>query len=139
MSGYGHQQAEAYGAGACALGCSNWFTPYYFSDRLPIAMSAGRAVVHYRGEGFDQVFGEHPGVFWYTDLEGAWRQVRRVLDDPDSAAAGAARACELAVGRFTTYDTVAYMVEVLQAHAAARQRNAAVAPVGNPWIRRAVL
>ena len=133
------QQAEVYGLAPCALGCSNWFTRYYFSDRLPIAMSTGRAVVHYRDAGFDEVFGADAGVFWYTEIDGAWQQVRRVLDDPAAADAAAQRAHDLATARFTTYDTLAYMVEVLAAHARARERGGSVNLVRNPWIERPTL
>jgi len=127
-------QGEVYASGFAALGCNNWFTPYYFSDRLPIMMSSGRPAIHYCDEGYGEVFGVDPGTFWFRDLDEAWRQFHVAMDDPDETQRAVLRAHDLAVSRFTTYRVLAYMVTVLDAHAEARATGGPVSHVANPWI-----
>ncbi|MCZ7663145.1 MAG: hypothetical protein M5U22_09560 [Thermoleophilia bacterium] len=133
------KQAEAYGLGIASLGCNNWFTRYYFSDRLPIAMASARPSIYYQGEGYDEVFGSDAGVFWYRDLDTAWKQFLAVSADPDAALERAERARNIAVSGFTTYRTLIYMLDVLAAHADAETQGVAVRPVPNPWISRSTL
>ena len=127
------EQATAYGTALAAVGCNNWFTRYYFSNRLPISMSSARPVIHFKDEGYDEVFGSDPGIFWFHDVEQAWREFRFVMDHYSDAQRAAQLAQELARQRFTTYHAVAYMVQVLDALAAGREGTApSVTP--NPWI-----
>jgi hypothetical protein len=129
------RQATAYGMAAAALGCNNWFTRYYFSNRLPISMSSARPVIHLKDDGYDEVFGRDPGVFWFHDVEEAWRQFHLVMDHYAEAQEAAQRAEALARQHFTTYHAVSYMVRVLGSLAASREGQR-VSLVPNPWIGR---
>ena len=129
------EQAMAYGAALAAVGCNNLFTRYYFSNRLPISMSSARPVIYLKDDGYDEVFGRDPGIFWFHEPEEAWREFRFVMDHYTEAQDAAERAQELARRRFTTYHAVVYMVRVLDSLAAGRE-GAHVPPVPNPWIGR---
>lgn len=129
-------QGLAYASGLAALGCNNWFARYYFSDRLPIIMSSGRPAIHYCDQGYGEVFGADPGVYWFQSPEEAWRRFRDALDDSDAAERAVTRAHELATTRLTTYHVVAYMVAVLGAYAEARASRQPVRVVENPWLAR---
>jgi len=127
------EQATAYGTALAGLGCNNWFTRYYFSNRLPISMSSARPVIHFKDAGYDEVFGSDPGIYWFRDVEQAWRQFRFVMDHYTEAQDAAQCVQELARQRFTTYHAVAYMVRVLDSLAAGREGTAS-SVVQNPWI-----
>lgn len=126
------EQAEAYGSGMAALGCNNWFAKYYFSDRLPIAMSCGRPVIHYKDAGYDEVFGSSSGVYWFQDLQSAWARFQQVMESPTEARESALRGSDYAERHLTTYESLRYMVDVLEA----KSHPAQTTSVPNPWIER---
>ena len=122
------EQARTYGTALAAVGCNNWLhSRYRFSNRLPISMSSARPVIDYKGEGYDGVFGCDPGIYWFRDIEEAWRQFRFVVDNYTRAQEAAQRAQELARQRSVTYHAVAYMVLLLDSLAADRERGATCA------------
>jgi hypothetical protein len=132
-------QAEVYGRALASLGCNNWFTRYYFSDRLPISMATATPTIYYEDQGYDEVFGRHPGVYWFQDLEMAWKKFADVLRDPDTALANGTRARTIVSSRFMTYHTIDYMLDVLAAHADARETGTHIRSVANPWIEKVSL
>jgi len=79
------------------------------------------------------VFGHDSGVYWFRELDEAWREFRRVMDHYAEAQDAARRAQEVVRQRFTTYHSVGYMVRVLDSLAAKRE-GASGSPVLNPWI-----
>jgi len=131
------EQAEAYGRSAVALGCNNLYAKYYFSDRLPIAMQAGRPMVHEFVEGAVEVFGIDSGVNWFRSVDEAVRLTEAVLGDPEGALRRAERAHLLAEDRFTTYHAMQYMICALSS-------KRSICPgvdgtTANPWITRDLL
>jgi len=128
------QQADICGRAACVLGNNHLYARYYFSNRLPIAMQAGRPVVHARVEGYEEVFGRDSGVRWFTTIEEALEKAQGVVSNPSCTAADAEEARVLAESRFTTFHALSYMIRVLSSKRSAQ--TSAEGIVANPWIDR---
>jgi hypothetical protein len=124
------QQRDVYSSARVVLGTNNCFAKYYFSDRLPIAMSCGRPVLHYRDEGFGEVFGDDSGVFWFKNAEEAWAAFEQASADDASTASRALAGRHLAERLLTTERALEYMLGVLS-HVNERRG----VEVRNPWIR----
>lgn len=133
-------QGLVYQQARVALGMNNLHAPFYFSDRLPIAMSSGVFVVHNWEAGFDKFLPEGVRSATFShERGGLWQAVRRALEMEDDRR----RELELesrrvALASLTTYDAFAYMVAVL----GERRRHgeaAADSAIANPWLGTARL
>lgn len=134
-------QGAVYQKARIALGINNLHAPYYFSDRLPIAMSSGVFMVHNREPGFEELLPEPLcRAAFSRERDAMWRAVERALEMDDDARRRVELAGrEFALATLTTYDAFAYMVAVLEDR---RRRGAAAAqaaPIANPWLRAARL
>jgi hypothetical protein len=123
------EQAQAYSAARVVLGTNNCYARFYFSDRLPIAMSCGRPVVYYRDEGYEEIFGADSGVYWFKTPEQAWSMYESVVANPQAAQARASAGRRLAESLLTMSRAVDYILEVMSA---TRRQDSLEVP--NPWI-----
>jgi hypothetical protein len=131
------EQGRAYRSARLVLGDNNLHAAYYFSNRLPIAMSSGCVVVHNWEPGLDTVFTEQPPFHLFRTREQAWQTVSRLLS-LDDAELDEQRsvAHDLAVGGFTMYHVQEYMLRVLERRRQARDGHENADHVSNPWLGR---
>jgi hypothetical protein len=129
------EQGQAYAMGRISLGNNNLHAAYYFSDRLPIAMTCGSLQVHNWEHGFDSVLGESPPLRFFRDTEDAWLAARRLLEtsDADIQQEGS-YAREIALGRFTLTHVQRYMIDVLSELWQSRLVGTVPQSVANPWL-----
>lgn len=130
------EQGRVYRSARLALGNNNLHAGYYFSNRLPIAMSSGCIVVHNWEPGFETVFGEQAPLRLFRTPQSAWQTARRLLNcDEAELEEQRLAAHDLALRRFTMYHVQDYMLRVLSGIRQARDGGDA-APVPNPWLGR---
>jgi len=130
-------QAEVFARSRATIGNNNLHAAYYFSDRLPTAMSCGAVTLHSWEPGFDQVFGHDAPLRFFCSTEGAWEAVRRVLETDDAdLEKERLRARDLALARFTISHVQDYIVEVMRELWQARRTGVSPRVVLNPWLHR---
>jgi hypothetical protein len=131
------RQGEVYARSRAGIGNNNLHAAYYFSNRLPIALSCGAVTLHNWEAGLDQVLGHDAPIRFFRSTGEAWEAVRRVLEADDAdLQKERLRARELALARFTFTHVQDYMVAVLRDLWQARQAGAAPRAILNPWLGR---
>lgn len=110
------QQGEAYHKGRLALGVNNLHGMYSFSNRLPIAMSAGVPVIYNYEPGFEQIFPPGCGCFFYRDTDECVALVTTLLrkDQAELDEIGAA-AHAFAMSKLSMVKVFEYFIAVLNA------------------------
>lgn len=78
-----------------AVGIENLFNPWYFSNRLPIALACGVPLIYGRNPGFDQVFGEGLADRFFDSIPQAIAMAERLLASEDDALLAQSRANRL--------------------------------------------
>ena len=128
------QQGVVYSKARFGVGINNLHAAYYFSNRLPIAMSCGAVMLHNFEPGMGEVLGAGSPVRLFRTTTEAWRIVAELLtaDDADFQPEREA-AREIAFARLTVTRAQAYMLDVLDS---VRQSRAGCRPsaVLNPWL-----
>jgi glycosyltransferase involved in cell wall biosynthesis len=110
-----NDQVNLYHSSRIALGTNNWLGPkYYFSNRLPIAMSSGVPLVYNYEEGFDELFGEGQGIFFFKTPEQAWEICSDLLKKQDNELERIGdKAFAYAFDHLRTEHILDYMIKVL--------------------------
>lgn len=67
-----------------AAGIECLFSPWYFSNRLPIALACGVPLIYRRNPGFDQVFGESLADRFFDTTPQAIAMAERLLASDDT-------------------------------------------------------
>ena len=109
------EQGAAYQSARIAVGINNLHAPFYFSDRLPIALSSGVFMVHNRERGLGRVLPSEirDAMFGHGDDE-LWAAVKHALDaDNDDLRNAELRARAFVLENLTTYQTLRYVKDVL--------------------------
>lgn len=128
-------QGRAYRSARLVLGNNNLHAAYYFSNRLPIAMSSGCVMVHNWEPGLDTVFGDQPPFHLFHTPQQAWQAASRLLHSDDAKLDEQRNtAHDLALRRFTMFHVQEYMVRVLRSIRQARDGGDNAVPVRNPWL-----
>ena len=113
------QQGAAYSTARFGVGNNNLRAAYYFSDRLPIAMSCGAVMLHNFEPGLREVLGAGSPVLTADDVD---------YQDERQAAR------EVASARLTMTHAQSYMLDVLGSVRRWRAGSPAAATVVNPWL-----
>lgn len=130
------KQSEAYGNGRVALGVNNLHASYYFSNRLPIAMSSCVPVVYNYEQGFESLFPAESGCLFYRDTREAWDLTHKLLSGkPDRLVYMAEAAYRVSTQKFTITRVFHYICDVLKTFVQARGHcHVFCANVVNPWL-----
>ena len=101
-----------------AVGIENLFSPWYFSNRLPIALACGVPLIYRRNPGFDQVFGESLADRFFDTTPQAIAMAERLLASDDDTLRAQSRANRLFFEENLTTELVArYVVSTSLSHA----------------------
>ncbi len=131
------EQNQIYHASRIALDVNNLSARYYFSNRLPIALSSGVIVVSNHEEGIEEIFSQLQNPVFFKTTEEAWDIIERLLaKDQDELDDMVLEAREFALSRLTMTDIMKYMISVLQSYKLAqdKKKGDAVQVTVNPWI-----
>jgi hypothetical protein len=129
------QQEKAYHRSRIAVGINNLHARYYFSNRLPIAMSSGIPIVHNYEPGLEEIFSAECGAFFFEEISEAWGVIQRLLGKEQTELDEiGVKARQFAVNRFNVTEIIRYMVKVLQSHVANRSGNRGAETPRNPWV-----
>ncbi|MRR39017.1 glycosyltransferase family 1 protein [bacterium] len=77
-------QSRIYRSAIITVGIENLLLPWYFSDRLPIALASGIPVVYQRSIGFDDIFPPQMAGSWFSDERRMFALVDKLLDGDTS-------------------------------------------------------
>lgn len=135
------EQVNLYHSSRIALGTNNWLGPkYYFSNRLPIAMSSGVPVVYNYEDGFNEMLGAKSGVIFYRDANEAWKICEKLLEKTQQELDEIGlKSYNFAWENLHLDKILMYMIDVLAAHHQAKVKGTSVPVIENPWIKEAVL
>ncbi len=131
------EQNKIYHASRITLDVNNLHARYYFSNRLPIALSSGATVVSNHEEGIEEIFNQLQNPAFFRTTEQAWGIIERLLaKDQDELDDMALETREFALSRLTKTDIMKYIVSVLRSYKLAQdKKNGAIIQVAvNPWI-----
>jgi len=130
-------QADVLGNSRATIGNNSLHAAYYFSDRLPTAMSCGAVTLHSWEAGLDEVFGQDAPIRFFRSTHEAWDAVSRLLETDDADLnKERMRARDLALEQFTYAHVLDYMVSVLRVLWQSRQAETAPRVIPNPWLGR---
>jgi hypothetical protein len=130
------EQGGVYHRARVCVGVNNLHAAYYFSNRLPIAMSCGCDVVHNWEEGLDRVFPKRVSPRWFRTTQEAIAEVERALDVWDEGDNRRAEARAFADERLSMYRAVSYLCACLDA---GRECPGSAEAVSNPWLGEGAL
>ena len=126
--------------GRITLGCNNIFCDYYFSNRLPIALTSGVFMVHNHQKELPRICGGMTCPIFFSSPGEAWEIVRWLLSRPqEELDAQAAQARAYALDHLTAACWLRYVLQVLNAYREARLRGERPAVPSNPWIGEPLL
>ena len=129
------QQGAAYSTARFGVGNNNLRAAYYFSDRLPIAMSCGAVMLHNFEPGLSEALGAGNPVRLFRTTAEAWRIVEALLQADDAVYQGERQAArEIALARLTMTHAQGYMLDVLGSVRQSRAGSPEAAIVVNPWL-----
>ncbi len=122
--------------GRLALGVNNLHAQYFFSDRLPIAMSGGIPIIHNYEYGFEDIFKRCVNnVFFFNSTDEAWEITEKLLAmGQDELNVMGLKGREFALRYLTMCKSVEYMVNELKAYKLAQEAKTRVTAGENPWI-----
>lgn len=119
-----------------ALGVNNLHARYFFSDRLPIAMSSGIPLIHNYEYGFEDIFKTcgNNGLFFKSTHE-AWEIADKLLArDQGELNVMGLKGRNYALKYLTMYKIMEYMLNELRVYKFALDTKTRVSAGGNPWI-----
>lgn len=117
-----------------ALGANNLHAKYFFSNRLPIAMSSGVPVVHNYESGYEEIFKPIENYYFYETTSEAWRITKSLLDKGQSELDEIGlRAHRFALDQLTMMKNIKYMISVLRDYKRAQEKDNKVKMSTNPW------
>lgn len=130
------EQVNLYHSSRVALGVNNWLGPrYYFSNRLPIALSSGVPVVHNYESGYEEIFKPEEDFIFFKTTSEAWNMTKRLLEKDQKELDGIGlKAYKFALKRLTATDTMRYIISVLRDHKLSQEDGKEVEIRANPWI-----
>ena len=133
------QQGEAYRRARLGVGNNNLRAAYYFSDRLPIAMSCGAVMLHNFEPGLSDVLGAGNPVRLFRTTAEACRLVETLLTDDVDYSNEREAAREIALTRLTMTCAQGYMLDVLGSVRRSLVGSPDSREVPNPWLGRGQL
>jgi hypothetical protein len=132
------KQSSAYARGRIALGVNNLHATFYFSNRLPIAMSSGTPVIYNYEVGFERLFPSESGCLFYRNTEHAWEIARDFLSrSHDELTQMGRHAHDHAIRHFTITRVFHYMCDVLGSfHRRGDHGSVPCVQITNPWLEK---
>ena len=130
------KQSDAYGRGRIALGVNNLHAAYYFSNRLPIAMSSCVPVVDNFEQGFEYLFSRESGCLFFHETEQAWDLAHAlVAGNADRLSNMGEVAQRVSSERFSITKVIRYICDVMKTFIQSRENFRPPQPhVANPWL-----
>lgn len=130
------EQDNLYHSSRVALGVNNALgARYYFSNRLPIALSSGVPVVHNYESGYEEIFKPAEDFFFFKTTSEAWNMTKQLLErDQKELDEIGLRAYKFALERLTVTDIMRYMISVLRDHRLSKEDGKEIEIRANPWI-----
>ena len=128
------EQSNVYHSSRIALGVNNLHARYFFSNRLPIALSSGVPVVHNYESGYEVIFKPIEKHNFFETTSEAWRITKNLLDkdqsELDVIGLGAHR---FALDRLTMKKNISYMIDVLRSYKLGQKKGNKIEVSVNPW------
>lgn len=132
-----HQQNKIYHQSRLVLGVNNLHADYYFSNRIPIALSSGVLIVHNYEKGVEQIFQENSYPYFFRDKKEAWKISAGLLAKPQEELDMIAfKYREFVMEKLTMTCILKYMIEVLKDYKNRRDGNPVRFSRNNPWINK---
>lgn len=130
------EQVNLYHSSRVALGVNNWLGPrYYFSNRLPIALSSGVPVVHNYESGYEEIFKPVENFSFFKTTSDAWNITKQLLEkDQKELDEIGLKTHMFAMNRLTATNIMRYMISVLMDYNLAQEKGKEVEITANPWI-----
>ena len=130
------EQDKLYHGSRIAIGVNNLHARYFFSNRLPIAMSCGIPILHNYESGMDEIFNVGIRQYFFKDTNEAWEKIRILLSKDQSELDSIGLMMQEFSFRYLTItEILKYMISVLRDYELARGGKKAVQIRPNPWIK----
>ena len=128
-------QGTIYRKARIALGNNNMHASYYFSNRLPIALSTGALMVYNYEEGIDLPFADIKYNYFFRNNEQASHLVKDLLgtsqNEIDNLSLISSR---FALSKLSMEFTLKYIVNVMKSYYASNSRTVIPSEITNPWL-----
>jgi hypothetical protein len=130
------EQVNAYHSSRMGLGVNNALgARYYFSNRLPIALSSGVPFIHNYEAGYEEIFKPIEDFCFFRTTSEAWNMTKQLLEkDQSELDKIGLKAYKFAVNRLTATDAIRYMISLLRNHRLSKEDGKEVEIRANPWI-----
>lgn len=129
------EQSDIYHKSRLAIGVNNLHAKYFFSNRLPIAMSSGVPIVHNYELGMEEVFNPEIRKLFFRDTKEAWNNIRILLDKDQSVLDSIGLMMHgFSLQYLTIFEIMKYIVSALRDYNLARNGKRMVQVRPNPWI-----
>jgi spore maturation protein CgeB len=130
------EQVNAYHSSRMGIGVNNALgARYYFSNRLPIALSSGVPFVHNYEAGYEEIFKPIEDFCFFRTTSEAWELTKQLLEkDQNELDKIGAKGYDFSRNRLTATEAMRYMIRVLNEHRQARNEGGKIDITGNPWI-----
>jgi len=128
------EQSYIYHSSRIALGVNNLHAKYYFSDRLPIALSSGVPIVHNYETGYEKIFKPIEKYNFFKTTSEAWCITKNILDkDQSELNEIGLRTHRFALDRLTMKKNIKYMIDVLRSYKLGQKKGNTIEVSVNPW------
>jgi len=128
-------QIDIYHQSKITVGVNNLHAKYYFSNRLPIAMSCGIPVIYGYELGFEDLFPPEQGIFTFKTLDECWKIVSFLLEQelPILNKIGK-KAHKYSLDHLSIINVLKYMCKSLDSCVTENAKKNIVVPKLNPWV-----
>ncbi|MDP4195857.1 MAG: glycosyltransferase [Bacteroidota bacterium] len=107
------KQGELYNWAKVSVGVNNLHADYYFSNRLPIAMSSGKIMIHNYEKGIEKIFNDIKYPYFFKDKEELSEILENLLKKSEEELISICSSLrEYALNKLTMYSAIKYMTEV---------------------------
>ncbi len=123
-------QTKVYQKSRLALGVNNLHSDFYFSNRLPIALTSGVPLLYNYENGLEKLFPQNIITF-FNSVEDAWTKTKNLLEKNDNELNKiGSEAKQFALENFSMKNNFSYMIQVLKNNFSLQP-----AKIENPWIQ----
>lgn len=130
------EQVNAYHSSRVGLGVNNAIgARYYFSNRLPIALSSAVPFIHNYEPGYEEIFKPIEDFHFFRTTSEAWELTKQLLEkDQKELDLIGRQGYDFSRNRLTTTEAMRYMIRVLNEHWRSRNEGEKIDTTINPWI-----
>lgn len=129
------QQHKANQSGRIAIGTHNLPAHYYFSNRLPIALTSGVPIIYKYQKGMEHIFREVDYPYFFNSIEEAWTKTEKLLDLPQEEIDRQGQEFKnFALSNLSVKSILTYVISVLNDYRLSRTTGEQIFERDNPWI-----